>query len=222
MNFQIRKNDYQCINDHYWDGFYKTINDLSRYYMPPSQFAAFCCAELQNKNINQVVEIAAGDGRDTIFFGERGFVVAASEKSAEAVQLLEHRVKGTPNVSVTRNDAVEDKIKAPSSENSICAFYARFFIHVLSKSEVKRFFSNLKNSMKSGDLFMVEYRNEKDADLEKVTPEHFREFYSSKFIASLANKNGMDCIYEVEGTGFAKWQSDDAFVTRQIFVKRGK
>ena len=35
--------------------------------MPPSQFAAFCCAELMNNDINFLVDIAAGDGRDTIF-----------------------------------------------------------------------------------------------------------------------------------------------------------
>ena len=75
--------------------------------------------------------------------------------------------------------------------------------------------------MRPTNYLFLEYRNEKDIDLAKVTPKHFRNFYKSSFVSSIAARNNLDCIYEVEGQGFAKWKEDDAFITRQIFVKTG-
>ena len=42
----------------YWDDFYRTVENGQEQFMPPSQFAAFCCSELKNKNIVNLQEIA--------------------------------------------------------------------------------------------------------------------------------------------------------------------
>ena len=75
----------------YWDYFYKKINKEAWKIMPPSQFAAFCCSEILNKNIKHVVDIASGDGRDSIFFAQQGLKVFALEKSVQAIDLLKKR-----------------------------------------------------------------------------------------------------------------------------------
>ena len=204
----------------YWDDFYRTVENGQEEFMPPSQFAAFCCSELKNKNIVNVQEIASGDGRDTYFFANHGFNVHASEKSTEAVNILMRRLSGFSNVSVSEMDAVNDQIFVNSKITDASAYYARFFLHVLNENDLIKFFKKLARAMKIGDYFFVEYRNEKDAHLEKMTPEHFRAFHRSAFVASVASTNELSCIYEVEGRGFAKWKNDDAFVTRQIFEKK--
>ena len=69
------------------------------------------------------------------------------------------------------------------------------------------------------EYFSIEYRVNKDETLDKVMQPHFGKFYITDFVSVLVNENQLKCIYEVEGRGFAKWKSHDAFLTRQISIK---
>ena len=73
--------------------------------------------------------------------------------------------------------------------------------------------------MKLGDLLFLEYRNQDDEVRTKITPLHFRAFYESSKISYLAASKGLKKIYEISGLGLAKWNADDAAVTRQIFER---
>ena len=52
--------------ENYWDNYYSFIEKTNN-KMPPSQFAAFCRLELVHLNINQLIEIAAGE-EGIVFF----------------------------------------------------------------------------------------------------------------------------------------------------------
>lgn len=222
MNYHFDPGDNSLSKsvEGHWDDFYRQVPGSTPQSMPPSQFAAFCCVELRHEKVSHIVEMASGDGRDTLFFANQGFQVSASEKSAEAVNLLKTACKNIPGVSVMKLDAVNEPIKLAAEGVEKRAFYARFFLHTLSKDDIERFFANLDSAMRPGECFFTEYRNEKEACLEKVTPQHFREFHESKLVSQICYENNLDCIYGVEGVGFAKWKADDAHVTRQIFKKR--
>lgn len=205
--------------NNYWNKFYKTLKTSNKKRMPPSQFASFCIAELMNLKINQIVEFAFGDGRDSVFFAYEGLNVYALDKSSSAINLLKKETLHLKNLSIKKIDLTKKtfvKIKLPKK---VCAYYARFFLHILNENQLKKFFKNLHEAMKINDYFFTEYRNEKDKMLKKVTAKHFRRFYKANYISSIANKNNLKCIYEVEGQGLAKWKEDDAYVTRQIYIK---
>ena len=203
----------------YWDDFYESLSDSLTGVMPPSQFAAFCRVELLELNINQLIDIAAGDGRDSIFFALQGVHTLALDSSINAVNLISEKVFDSKHLKVTKIDAVDGRFPKPTDANLACAYYARFFIQTLDETQLRRFLSNLSKAMKKNDYFFIEYRNDKDEALDKVMPHHFRKFYKTDFVSALAYENKLKCIYEVEGRGFAKWRFDDAFVTRQIFIK---
>ena len=81
-------NSLDDINkNEYWDSYYSEQN-ISKLMFTPSQFAVFCIHEVLEAGISDVVEIAAGSGRDTIFFAQHGMRVLALDKSKEAVNLL--------------------------------------------------------------------------------------------------------------------------------------
>ena len=204
----------------YWDKYYGNIKDSAEDYMPPSQFAAFCRTEVIQLKINQIIEIASGDGRDSIFFADQGLNILAIDKSANAVKLLKNKASLKSNLSVARIDAVNESLPIAMDTDRACAYYARFFIHTLDEEELSKFFENIAKVMRSSDYLFLEYRNIRDENLAKVMPKHFRKFFESEFVNSVAEKNNLECYYQVEGKGFAKWKFDDAFVTRQIFVKQ--
>jgi hypothetical protein len=203
----------------YWNEYYDSLKSTNEMRMPPSQFAAFCRVELMQLNINQLTEIASGDGRDSIFFAQQGLHVLTSDKSDAAFDLLTKRASLCDRLSVAKIDAVDGVIPAPDFRSQLAAYYARFFIHTLDEKQLLRFFKNLSKVMHQSDYFFTEYRNEKDEALDKATPKHFRNFFTTDYITAIANENHLKCVYEVEGRGFAKWGVDDAFVTRQIYIK---
>lgn len=204
--------------ENYWDNFYSFIEKTDN-KMPPSQFAAFCRLELVHLNINQLIEIAAGEGRDSIFFASQGIQTIALDKSSEAVNFLKKRISHNKNVLILKIDAVNEDLPTPKFKDQACAYYARFFLHTLEENHLIKFFEKLSSSMKKNDVFFTEYRDDNDENLEKTMPDHFRKFYTSHFVNKLANQNRMKCIYEISGKGFAKWGIEDAFVTRQVFIK---
>ena len=185
----------------------------------PSQFAAFCAVEANDLGISQVIEIASGDGRDSLFFANLGFEVMSLEVSSAAIAIIKSRSLGLDALKTFQIDVTNTKLPKPSVPFESCCYYSRFFIHTLAETKLREFFANLSTAMHGSQYFFTEYRNEKDEFLTKYTPEHSRYFYEAKFIKAIAEANNLMCVYEAEGQGLAKWKRDDAYVTRQIYIK---
>jgi len=214
----MRENEDRKKNE-YWDRYYSRQNPNDLTFIP-SQFAVFCVQEMMEAGISDLVEIAAGTGRDTLFFAQHGMRILALDKSQEAVNLLNKITETDDNVSVAAHDVTEAFPVVAERGSAPFAFYARFFVHTLTENELGKFFENVSRNMRQDDLLFLEYRNEEDADKTKVTEDHFRAFYGADRISDLCVSNDLELVYEVSGTGFAKWKKDDASITRQIFRYR--
>lgn len=209
------------MNTHvdYWSEYYAAACSNNLNHVVPSQFAAFCAIEAKELEASTLIDIASGDGRDSIFFAQLGFEVRSLEKSDAALQIIKSRSREFDKLTAIRIDVTNEQLPQPGSLDGACIYYARFFLHTLTEPQLRRFFKNLSNAMHSSQYFFTEYRNDKDSCLTKYTPDHNRFFYKAKFIKTIAEVNKLKCVYDVEGRGFAKWKTDDAFVTRQIYVK---
>jgi len=204
----------------YWNKVYSNKSaKISPYF--PSQFAAFCVSEIFENGVDQVIDLACGNGRDALFFARHGFNVLAIEKSQCAIDNLV-KIKTHKNIFAVANlDLVNDELPLAKINNQRCAFYSRFFIHTLQTEEVVKFFENISTAMKPDEILMLEYRNHDDSDKFKYFGDHFRAYYKTQFISEIAQSNNLECYYAIEGIGFAKWRGEDPSVTRQIFKKTG-
>jgi len=205
----------------YWDIAYSDVlSEIPQSF--PSQFAAFCVGEIASLGSHKIIDLACGNGRDTLFFAQQGFDVLAIEKSHAAIRKLSRLIHHLENVQVSIADLVNDEVPSSQVRATKCTYYSRFFIHTLHAPEIDIFMGNLAANMKAGELFMTEYRNEHDALKFKKFDNHFRAFHSSRFVADTASKHGLECRYTTEGIGLAKWHDEDPSVTRQIFIKTGE
>jgi SAM-dependent methyltransferase len=187
----------------------------------PSQFAAFCVSEIFENGVDQVIDLACGNGRDTLFFARHGFNVLAIEKSQSAIDYLAESKTHENIFAVANLDLVNDQLPVSKINNTRSAFYSRFFIHTLQTEEVVKFFENISTVMKTDEILMLEYRNHHDSNKFKYFDNHFRAYYKTQFISEIAQANNLECYYAIEGIGFAKWRGEDPSVTRQIFKKTG-
>ena len=201
-------------NQLYWENYYKSQNPTP---LPlPSQFACFCINEIKNQGINEIVDLAGGDGRDSLFFSMYNFKVTMVEKSKAAAITATENTKRYP-VTVKLGDVVTDEIPISKARSVPIAFYSRFFIHTLPPEAVGEFFMNVVNVIRPEDRFYVEYRTDQDQQRPKVTKPHKRYFHRQSLIRNVAHEAGLIEDYHTSGTGYAKWQQDDAFIARHVF-----
>ena len=104
---------------------------------------------------------------------------------------------------------------APSKIN----IYSRFFIHAIDEEAENKFFY-LINRLKSfvNVKAFLEFRTVRDQSLPKETSTHYRRFVQPEKIIAKVIQSNMKLSYHVEGFGYAKYKSDDAYVARMIFT----
>ena len=117
--------------NNYWKKFYNSLNLSSEKRMPPSQFAAFCVTELKNLNINQLIELGSGDGRDSIFFAEEGLNVYASDKNSTAINLLKKKTSHLKNITVKKINVTKVYFQKTKIISTLFSYYERFLLHTL-------------------------------------------------------------------------------------------
>jgi SAM-dependent methyltransferase len=202
----------------YWDRYYAARATVQRPL--PSQFATFVAGELGQPR--RVVELGCGTGRDSIFFSSYGHDVTGVDASEEAVKSCRALAEklGEPASFVTAridDPGLASQLKGPVGP---LAVYARFFLHAITEAEERAFLDLADALTAPGDLLAVEYRTVRDASGAKVTEDHYRRFVAPPTFEARALGRGFDVAYAVEGFGFAKYQQDDAYVAREVFVKR--
>jgi SAM-dependent methyltransferase len=207
----------------YWSSYYQ------RREAPilPSQFAAFVMNELLTKELPEVesiVDIGCGNGRDRFFFLQLDLPVCAVDMSDAAIANCRERL--------ARRPAAEQKlgrfIVGSAADADVWAqlsgttsgpvlIYARFFFHAIDDEAEARVLDAAADLIRErGGAICVEARDHFDAASEKVTPAHYRRFIrSDEFAAGLA-KRGLGIRYRAEGLGMAKYRNDDAHVFRVI------
>jgi cyclopropane fatty-acyl-phospholipid synthase-like methyltransferase len=186
----------------------------------PSQFATFVAGELAEPH--RIIEFGCGGGRDAIFFAAHGHDVIgvdASEQAVKACQALAEQVGEQASFLTARieDPSLLGQLRVPPGP---LAIYARFFVHAITDDEESAFLDLAAELTSPGDLLAVEYRTIRDASGSKVTDRHFRRFLAPSTFMARTLARGFDVAYAVEGFGFAKYKQDDAYVAREMFVKR--
>ena len=209
-------------NSNYWDDYYENAATVGAI---PSQFAAFAASEFFRGS--PVIDIGCGNGRDAIFFSSIGHKVIGIDASSSAVELCSNaaskfhidasfRVFDISEDETIINNLVDSLIRELPSKVNI---YSRFFIHAINEEAEDKFFY-LINRLKSfiDVKVFVEFRTIRDMSLPKETSTHYRRFVEPEKIIAKIIQSDMNLAYHIEGFGYAKYKSDDAYVARMVFT----
>lgn len=204
--------------EEYWNRFY----EKSTIAPWPSQFATFVLGEIGSGGC--IIDLGCGSGRDSFFFSANDMKVVGVDASEEAIRSCT-RIAGESNESITficssiDSPDLSEKLSKVVNEPKKLSFYARFFIHAITPEQEDDFFRLVADLARAGDHLALEFRTLRDAMQPKVTPDHYRRYITPMSIIEKAHRHGFENVYYVEGFGFAKFRSDDAYVARCIFKK---
>jgi SAM-dependent methyltransferase len=169
-----------------------------------SNFALLCFNHMKMNNVNRILELGAGHGRDTRFFASNGIEVEAVDFSIVAIELLgkitkEKRLPIKPRVFDVRR-------ALPFPDGYFDAVYSHMLLNMrLSLDEIHFIFSEIRRVLKHKgfNFFSVRNQNDKsygegiqiDKGIYVINGFHVR-FFTEKEIQDLIEGFEVLCIAE--------------------------
>ncbi len=119
---------------------------------------------MKMNNVNRILELGAGHGRDTTFFASNGIEVDAVDYSIVAIQILDKMAKGkrlpiTPRV-------FDVKSALPFPNGYFDALYSHMFLNMrFSLDELHFIFSEMRRVLKPKGFNFFSVRNQNDESI---------------------------------------------------------
>ena len=200
----------------YWNKYY-----LKKIKFKESTFAKFTYNFLKKKKIQNIIDIGCGNGRDSIYFANKGFDVTGIDISKTVILLNSNKLE--KNLRFIKFDIEKNKIK-----KKFDIIYSRFFLHAISeKAEVK--LMKIINSIKKNSYIFFEFRNDKDEIFKKFNninhnqvvefeKGHYRRIINAKkFIENFTKFTKTKLIYLKSSKNLSVHKNDNPNLTRVIF-----
>ena len=146
----------------HWEATFEANPDM--YGSDPSAPALAAAAACAAAGHGSLLELGAGQGRDTIYFARQGLQITAMDSAAGAVAALSARVRAAglaDLVKVVRHDVREP---IPLGDSSIDASYSHMlFSMALTTVELERLVGELRRVLRPGGLLIYTARTTADS-----------------------------------------------------------
>jgi tellurite methyltransferase len=159
----------------------------------------------------QFMHVCALDGSDTAI---ATCIANSDERGVRNIDFI-HALIDEPHLS----GKIEDKM-LKISQHAPIYIYSRFFLHSINEQDEDQLIKLIDKLLENrrGGVFM-EFRTKEDETLSKYTGAHFRRYVNPETLIMKFSRLGFKVKYHVEGTGFAKYKTDDAHVARLFLAK---
>lgn len=184
-----------------WDKVYNS--DRSFFGDQPSNFALLCLNHMKANNVQRILELGAGHGRDTVFFASNGVEVEALDYSTVAIELLDKIAKegGLP----IRLRLLDVKGPLPYQDSYFDAVYSHMLLNMRFTFEQLHFIlSEIRRGLKPRGLNFFSVRNQNDSSYGKgveVDKEIYDingfqiRFFTEKVIRDLAKSEYFELLW---------------------------
>lgn len=203
----------------FWDSFYARQN----LELTPSTFAEFLVKNHFIKAGKSLVDIACGNGRDTLYFQKLGLKAVGIDASKSAIELNREKVTDHDSFQVVDINDHEGLARFLGSDY----VYARFFIHSISDAEQKRFMDFLMG-MKTGAKLLLEFRTDKDPMFKKSSQlsktegvtDHYRRYINFEIFCADLESRGFEVGYRIEADSLSVRGEDNPYLGRIVAVQK--
>jgi cyclopropane fatty-acyl-phospholipid synthase-like methyltransferase len=157
-----------------------------------------------------LLELGCGNGRDSIFFAEKGKVVSALDLSIETI-------KNLSSMNVKNADFFHQDFSQLTNFKDVDYVYSRFTLHSVDEETERLVFQQLPRALKKGGLFLMEARSLKDESLEKAYGKnHFRRYLDYEETIEKLERRGFSVLEKCESQGLAPYKKEDPFLIRVV------
>ncbi len=157
------------------------------YGLEPSSAAVHAAEHFAARGVTTVLELGAGQGRDTMFLGAQGFSLTALDYVDDAIDAINAKAAtaGLANVTARRHDVREP---LPFSEGSFDASYSHMlFCMVLTTPEIKSLVDETRRVLRAGGTVIYTVRHTCDPHYGTGVPHDDEMFEQGGFIVHFFN-----------------------------------
>lgn len=216
LNHKVTVNDSFDRDVDYWNTYYqKDLVEIQK----PSDFALFASSYMTTDA--KIMDIGCGNGRDSLFFANKGLNVVGVDASKTAIEKLNRQQHGSTAMFVC-DDFVTCKALYQVQYDY---FYSRWTIHAISEHQENELLANITSSIKSGGLLFIEARSINDelygqgkkvSENEYINNGHYRRFINiNQLVAKLENL-GYEVVFKEEKDGFSRTKTSNPTLIRII------
>ena len=135
--------------------------------LDPSLSAKKALKLFQEKNIKSVIELGAGLGRDTIFFGKNLIHTIALDYSPSGIKVIDQKIKKTNLSKYISSKLFDVREKLPFEDNSIDACYSHMlYCMALTTEDLAKLNNEIKRILKPGGINIYTVRHTNDGDFQ--------------------------------------------------------
>jgi tellurite methyltransferase len=168
-----------------WDLKWGSIIEICK----PSIYSKFFYDFVKIRNPKTVLDLGSGDGRDSLYFLEKGLFVTAVDFSDVSLVRLRKNYNSTNLKTISI-----DLRKLDFMENSFDLIYANSSLHYFTDFETKQIFNNLYKFLKPNGVLFVRCKSLTDS-LYSIGREIEDNVFENKQIRHFFSENYMaDCL----------------------------
>ena len=133
--------------------------------LEPSISAKKALNFLKEKKINNIIELGAGLGRDSIFFAKNNIKIQALDYSSSGIEIINHKIKKDNLSNYISTKLFDVREKLPFKDNSIDACYSHMlYCMALTTKDLEKLNNEIHRILKPNGLNIYTVRHINDGD----------------------------------------------------------
>ena len=133
--------------------------------LEPSISAKKALNFFKEKKINNIIELGAGLGRDSIFFAKNNIKIQALDYSASGIEIINHKIKKDNLSNYISTKLFDVREKLPFKDNSVDACYSHMlYCMALTTKDLEKLNNEIHRILKPNGLNIYTVRHTNDGD----------------------------------------------------------
>ena len=131
----------------------------------PSSPARYTLEIFKKNNVNNMIELGAGQGRDSLFFANNGIHIHALDYSLAGIHKINEKVSEQELQNSVKAQLFDVRERIPFEDNSIDGCYSHMlYCMALTFEEIENLNTEVHRVLKQGGLNVFTVRNIEDGD----------------------------------------------------------
>ena len=140
-------------------------NKPEMFGLEPSISAKKALNFFKEKKINNIIELGAGLGRDSIFFAKNNIKIQALDYSSSGIEIINHKIKKDNLSNYISTKLFDVREKLPFKDNSIDACYSHMlYCMALTVADLQKLNNEIHRILKPNGLNIYTVRHTNDGD----------------------------------------------------------
>jgi len=143
-------------------------NKPEMFGLEPSYSAQKALEIFKKNNINYIVELGAGLGRDTIFFAKNALKVHALDYSTSAIKIIKEKAKENNLEDLITTEIFDIRKKLPFDDQKFQGCYSHMlYCMALTTNDLEKLNNEIQRILKPGGINVYTVRHTNDGDFKR-------------------------------------------------------